>query len=135
MAVGNNQALQGSTVTPAGGNFIASRSPTRFLARWPGAGNLSLAGLTSLTVGGNAGSTTYSGGLSGSASGGLIKAGTGTWTLTGTNTQTGPFNIQAGTVLIGSAGGARAERSCLRLGRGDARPERLQLYRHVGATL
>jgi fibronectin-binding autotransporter adhesin len=109
LAVRNDQALADSTVLLAGGTLslsaVVSNNPV--LGALAGTTNLSVAPLnnsTGVTVGANNASTTYSGNLSGSIPAGLIKAGTGTWTLTGTNTQSGPFNIQAGTVLIGSPG-------------------------------
>jgi autotransporter-associated beta strand protein len=67
-----------------------------------GSTGISLTGLNSLTVGGNGASTTYTGALTGSIPGGLNKQGAGIWTLGGANTQTGPFNINAGTVLLNS---------------------------------
>ncbi|GAA5121098.1 autotransporter-associated beta strand repeat-containing protein [Luteolibacter yonseiensis] len=50
-------------------------------------------------IGGNNGSTTYSGILSGG--GLLIKSGTGTLTLSGNNTYTGPTTVNAGTLSLG----------------------------------
>jgi autotransporter-associated beta strand protein len=103
LSIAHNLELEFSTVTLAGGTLSFSvLDPV--LGALAGASNQSLTGLNSFTVGGNNGSTTYSGNLSGSVAGGLIKSGTGTWTLTGTNTQSGPFNIMAGTALVGSAG-------------------------------
>ena len=101
----HNQAAQNSTVTLSGGTlgFISVSAPV--LGGLAGTGNLPLTGsLNSLTVGGNNASTTYSGNLSGSVPGGLTKAGAGTWMLGGTNAHSGPFTVQAGTVVAGSAG-------------------------------
>ncbi len=63
-------------------------------------GNVTL-GAGTLTTGGNNGTTTYSGILSGT--GGLTKAGTGTFTLSGANTYTGATTINAGTLTLGAA--------------------------------
>jgi autotransporter-associated beta strand protein len=103
LGIAHNLELELSTVTLAGGSLSFSVTDPVF-GGLAGADNLSLAGLNSLTVGGNNGSTTYSGNLSGSVAGGLYKTGTGTWTLMGTSTQSGPFNIQAGTVVGGASG-------------------------------
>jgi autotransporter-associated beta strand protein len=104
LAIGNDSALSKATVTLAGG-AISWVSPTvnPTFGALAGSGNLSLSGIANLVVGGNNGSTTYSGNLTGS-SGTLAKVGNGVWTLTGTNTQSGQFNVFGGTVLIGSAG-------------------------------
>src|SRR5262249_61861665 len=69
-----------------------------------GSTNLVLSSLNPIPVGNNNASTAYTGNLSGAAPAGLIKIGTGTWTLGGTNTFSGPFNVQAGTVVVGAAG-------------------------------
>ena len=104
LLIAADQVLPNSTVTLAGGglSFVSTVNPA--LGALGGTGNVSLAGLTSLTVGGNNASATFGGNLSGSVSAGLFKIGTGTWSVSGANTQSGPFNIQAGTVRIGSTG-------------------------------
>lgn len=55
-------------------------------------------GAGTLTTGGNNGSTTFAGSISGT--GGLIKVGSGTMTLTGTNTFTGGTVINGGTLAL-----------------------------------
>jgi fibronectin-binding autotransporter adhesin len=71
-----------------------------------GAGNLVLqnnagtAAAITLSVGGNTGSTTYSGNLSGSGS--LTKIGIGSLTLLGTNTYSGGTTISGGTLQMGN---------------------------------
>ena len=106
--VGQNQALQNSTVTLTGGNLSFSGAANPVIGALAGTNSILLAGLTSLNVGGNSASTTYAGNLTGSLSGGLTKAGSGTWTLSGTNTQSGPINVQGGAVLTTSSGALSA---------------------------
>ncbi len=65
-----------------------------------GGGNVIL-GSATLTSGGNNGSTTYSGVISGS--GGLIKTGAGTLTLAGNNSYSGLTNVQAGRLNVNGA--------------------------------
>ena len=105
LAIGD-QALPNSTVVLAGGGLGLGFDTNAVLGALAGTGNTNLGGIdfNSLTVGGNNASTTYAGRFLGAAPGGLNKAGTGAWTLTGTNTFSGPFNIQAGTVQVGSVG-------------------------------
>ena len=55
-----------------------------------------------LTVGGNNGSTTYAGSLSGSGS--LITTGAGTLTLTGSNTCNGGVTVSSGGLAVASTG-------------------------------
>ena len=107
----NGGALQGSTVTsPTTGIVFDQSVASRIFAfgGLSGSGSLNLqnnaaspAGVT-LTVGGNNGSTTYSGTLS--SSGSLTKVGTGTLTLTGSSTYTGATAISAGILAAASTG-------------------------------
>jgi len=105
----NQNALAGSTVASGGtGIVFAPLSGHAFsFGGLSGAGNLNLMdnGATpnavALTVGGNNGSTTYSGVLSGSGS--LSKTGIGTLILTGSNAHTGGTTITAGTMQLGDA--------------------------------
>jgi autotransporter-associated beta strand protein len=103
LAIANDIELEYSTVTLAGGSLGFSVTDP-VLGALAGTGNLSLSGLNSFTVGANNGSTSFSGNFSSSVAGGLVKSGIGTWTLTGTNTQSGPFTVQAGIVLVGANG-------------------------------
>jgi fibronectin-binding autotransporter adhesin len=102
----HNQAVANSTVNLSGGTLgFFSPATAPVLGGLSGTGNLSFSGLPGgLSVGNNNASTTYSGNLSGALSNGLTKLGTGVWTLSGSNTYTGPFNIQSGAVVVGSAG-------------------------------
>jgi autotransporter-associated beta strand protein len=66
------------------------------------AGSLDVAlGSSTLTVGGDGQSTTYSGGLSGS--GGLTKVGSGTFTLSAASSYTGPTTVSAGQLSLAAA--------------------------------
>ncbi|HZZ29473.1 MAG TPA: autotransporter-associated beta strand repeat-containing protein [Pirellulales bacterium] len=104
LTLANNAALQNSTVSISGGSLGFSSITAPVLGMLTGTSNLALNGITSLTVGGPGYSATYFGNLSGAVSGGLNKTGSGTWTLTGTNSQSGPLNVQGGTLLAGSSG-------------------------------
>jgi len=87
-------------VTVASGATL-SLGASETIGSLAGAGAVGL-GANTLTAGGNNGSTTFSGVMSGT--GGLTKAGTGTMTLSGANTYTGATTINAGT--LATAGGA-----------------------------
>jgi autotransporter-associated beta strand protein len=106
LAVGTNQTLASSTVsTTFGALAFVAPATDPVLGALGGSGIVSLAGVNSLTVGGNGASTTLTSNLIGPLVGGLTKQGAGTWTLAGNNTHGGQFNISAGTVLINSANG------------------------------
>jgi fibronectin-binding autotransporter adhesin len=101
----HNQAAQNSTISLNGGTLgFALPASAPVLGGLAGNTSLALSGINGLSIGNNNASTTYSGNLSGSLPGGLNKIGAGVWTLAGTNTQSGPFNIQAGTVVAASPG-------------------------------
>ena len=99
----NTLALQNSTLdtglTAAGHplTFEVAGTNTYNLGGLQGAKNLDL-GVSTLRVGANGQSTTYSGVLSGT--GGLLKDGTGTLTLSGTNRFTGPAVVSSGVLCL-----------------------------------
>lgn len=70
----------------------------------PTGGNVTLGANATLTTGGNNGSTSYAGVISGTGTSGLTKLGTGTQTLSGVNTYNGTTTIKAGTLKLGVAG-------------------------------
>ncbi|MGU3493872.1 autotransporter-associated beta strand repeat-containing protein [Xanthobacteraceae bacterium A53D] len=87
-----------SAVTVAAGASLTS-SAGETIGSLAGAGSVTVNALP-LTVGGNNGTTTFSGVLSGTA--GLIKTGTGTLTLSGINTNTGGTTVSAGRLVVSS---------------------------------
>jgi autotransporter-associated beta strand protein len=120
MVVGTNLALQTATVnvqgTPLGGDggtpkllygvCFASGVAAPVFGGLSGNGNFVLTNLSgnspvALTVGGNSGSTTFSGVLSGSGS--LTKVGNGALTLSGPNTYSGTNLVSAGKLTISAA--------------------------------
>ncbi|WP_193760045.1 autotransporter-associated beta strand repeat-containing protein [Azorhizobium caulinodans] len=104
VAQGNAALADGTAVSVASGATLdLQMTGTKILGGLSGAGNVQL-NATTLSVGGDNSSTTYSGVLSGT--GGLTKTGTGTLTLSGTNTFTGTAQISSGALaLMGSVGG------------------------------
>ena len=87
-------------IAPTSGSLVFSQSVTNCafaLGGLSGSGNISLqndaASPIALTVGGNNGSTLYSGALSGSGS--LTKIGAGTLVLSGSNSYTGGTTVNA----------------------------------------
>jgi autotransporter-associated beta strand protein len=108
LQISNALALQNSTLTYNGGNFVFNGLTAATLGGLSGAQNLSLlnnaAAAVALTVSGNNSNTIFSGGMSGSGAS-LTKAGTGTLTLAGNNSYTSTTTVSAGTLEL-SAGGA-----------------------------
>ncbi|MFM8498013.1 MAG: autotransporter-associated beta strand repeat-containing protein [Planctomycetia bacterium] len=104
LSLGNTNALQNSTLDMNGSDagmigFGVAGTTTYNLGALQGSRNLANGGNT-LAVGGNAASTTYSGGLSGT--GGLTKTGAGALTLSGSNTYSGGTRLSAGTIVAGN---------------------------------
>jgi autotransporter-associated beta strand protein len=99
LQLGNDAALINATIidnnTAATGLLFAAAAPQ--IGALGGVGNIVLPA-TSLTVGGNNVSSTYSGSLSGS--GAFIKSGSGTLTLAGSNGYTGATTVSGGLLKI-----------------------------------
>ncbi|MBX7211443.1 MAG: autotransporter-associated beta strand repeat-containing protein [Verrucomicrobiaceae bacterium] len=72
-----------------------------------------------LTTGGNNGTTSFGGVISGTGSSSVTKVGTGTWTLTNVNTFAGTLNINGGTVQLNNAN-TIANTTAIRLNRPGA---------------
>ncbi|MEO7099133.1 MAG: autotransporter-associated beta strand repeat-containing protein [Luteolibacter sp.] len=94
-----NVIPDGSAVTLASGTTFNLGNFSDTIGSLAGSGNVSL-GTATLTSG-TAGSTTFSGIISGT--GGLTKSGTTTLTLSGANTYTGPTLVSSGTLAMGGA--------------------------------
>ncbi len=108
--------VNGGTLTLSGGNaisntgaiIIASGAGVNFTASEvigsiAGAGNVTLASGSTLTLGFDNTNTTLSGVISGVGS--LTKNGTGTLTLSNSNSYTGQTSLENGTIVITSSGG------------------------------
>ena len=80
---GTNRIPDASAVTVSGGAIFDVNGQTETIGSLAGAGNTTL-GAGALTAGGNGGSTTYSGIMSGTGT--FTKAGAGTLTMSGANT-------------------------------------------------
>ena len=100
--VAHVNALQNSTVNATVNNSVVfpSTLTTANFGALMGTGNIGL-NKVALTVGGNGGSTTYGGTLSGGA--GFTKTGAGTMTLTSSQAYGGPTAIARGTLQLSGA--------------------------------
>jgi autotransporter-associated beta strand protein len=102
LEIGNNTALINATIidnnTTVTGLLFTTTAPQ--IGALGGSGSITLPS-TSLIVGGDGASTTYSGVLSGA--GGLTKSGTGTMILAATNTYTGATAVTGGILEITGA--------------------------------
>ncbi len=83
------------------GSLVVSNTYGVTLGSLAGAGGVSLGTTTSISVGVDNTSTTYSGVISGS--GIVTKQGSGTWTVTGASTYTGTTTIAAGTLSVNAS--------------------------------
>jgi autotransporter-associated beta strand protein len=102
LQLANVNALQTATLDLATGDegsveFTVSGTNTYALGGLRGSRNLAI-GANSLSVGGNGGSSVYSGGITGT--GGLLKSGTGRLELTGLNAFTGQTTLEAGELSL-----------------------------------
>jgi len=101
LALGANNVLANSTaVSVAAGATLNLNNYSDTIGSLAGAGAVTL-GSGTLTISPAAGSTTFSGSISGT--GGLTKAGAGTLVLTGANTYSGATTVNAGTLSLGSS--------------------------------
>ena len=107
LQLANSLALQNSTLNYDSGILDFGSLTAATLGGLSGSQNLALQNATpaavALTVGGNGGSTTYSGALSGTGSS-LTKSGSGTLTLTGNSSYTGITTVGAGTLQLDAGG-------------------------------
>ncbi len=94
LQAGSGSALsQNSAFTVASGATLDLNNFSSTIGSFAGNGSIAL-GTATLTTGGDAASTTFSGGIGGA--GGLTKTGGGVLTLTGVSNYTGPTNVNAG---------------------------------------
>jgi autotransporter-associated beta strand protein len=106
-AFGNNSAVTMANVASANLDITGFHNSIGSLAGGGTTGGNVTLGAATLTVGGNNGSASFGGVISGNG-GALIKTGTGTQTFTGANTYTGTTTISAGTLLIAGGGSLAA---------------------------
>jgi fibronectin-binding autotransporter adhesin len=107
LVLANADALSGAAYsTDNAGTLSFGSLSAASLGSLSGSTSLALENVVSsalaLTVGGNGGSTTFSGVLSGPGS--LTKAGGGTFTLSADNTYAGTTTVNAGTLVVGTGG-------------------------------
>ena len=105
LVLGNSAALSGAAYTTGNAGTLSFGSlSAASLGSLSGGNGLALQNADSnalaLTVGGNGGSTTLSGVLSGPGS--LTKSGTGTFTLSADSTYAGTTTVNAGTLQVGT---------------------------------
>jgi autotransporter-associated beta strand protein len=98
LELANANSLASATLVTTTGSIAYGVASTA-VGGLSGSGNLALPTST-LTVGGNGASTTYSGQFSGSGS--LVKTGTGTLTLSGNNGHSGGTTLSAGSLVAGN---------------------------------
>jgi len=101
-AFGSNSAVTLSNTAGVYLDITGFNNTIGSLAGGGASGGTVVLGSSTLTMGGNGTSTTFSGVITGS--GGISKSGAGTQTLSGTNTYTGATTITAGSLKAGVAG-------------------------------
>ncbi len=100
VTLSGGSALGDSSLVTMSSGTTLTVSSAEAIGSLAGAGSVVLNG--ALTIGGDNGSATYTGVISGAS--GLTKVGSGTQTLTGANSYTGATSISAGGLAIGSGG-------------------------------
>ncbi|MBX3419114.1 MAG: autotransporter-associated beta strand repeat-containing protein [Pirellulaceae bacterium] len=112
--LGNNERIpNGSALTVSSGATFNLNNFNETIGSLTGAGNV-VFGSGNLITGGNNGSTTFSGAMSGSGS--LTKRGSGTFTVSNNNTYSGRTLVEGGTLQVSGASGQISNTSAVVVG-------------------